>query len=101
MPAQGFPIILEKMLDTLLEQDMLKTWTIFQKQNGNIVVKLRFYGTHHGQGNLNLATGDQGGELSFKRKSAKQTLTERERARAHHQQKKDLTSSPDEYIYTL
>ncbi len=68
MPAQGFPIILEKMLHRLLEQ------------GGNIVVKLRFYGTHGGQGNLNLATGDQGGELSFKGKSAKQNLRDRERA---------------------
>ncbi len=59
MPAQGFPIILEKMLHTLLEQDMLKAWTIFQEQIGNIVVKLRFYGTHGGQGSLNLATGDR------------------------------------------
>ncbi len=50
MPAHGFPIILEKMLHTLLEQDMLKAWTIFQEQSGNIVVKLRFYGTHGGQG---------------------------------------------------
>ncbi len=101
MPAQGFPIILEKMLHTHLEQDMLKAWTIFQEESGNIVVKLRFYGTHGGQGSLNLATGDQGGELSFKRKSAKQTLRDRERARAHHQQQKHLTSSPEEYIYTV
>ncbi len=66
---------------------MLKAWTIFQEQSGNIVVKLRFYGTHGGQGSLNLATGDQDGELSVKRKIAKQTLRDRERARAHHQQK--------------
>ncbi len=52
----------------------------FQEQSENIVVKLRFYGTHGGQDSLNLATGDQGGELSFKRKSAKQTLRDRERA---------------------
>ncbi len=94
MPAQGFPIILEKMLHTLLEQDMLKAWTIFQEQSGNIVVKLRFYGTHGCQGSLNLATGDQGGERSFKKKSAKQTLRERERARAHHQQKNTSPALP-------
>ncbi len=72
------------MLHTLLEQDVLKTWRICQEQSGNIVVKLRFYGTHDDQGNLNLATGGQGGELSFKRKSAKLNLRDRERARAHH-----------------
>ncbi len=48
MPAKGFHIILEKMLHTLLEQDMLKVWTIFQEQSGNIVVKFRFYGKHGG-----------------------------------------------------
>ncbi len=100
MPAQGFSIILEKMLHTRLEQDMLKTWTMFQEQSGNIVVKLRFYGTHGGQGSLNIATGDQGGELSFKRKSAKQTRRDRERARADHQLKKHFNSSPKDYIYT-
>ncbi len=94
MPAQGFPIILEKILHTFLEQDMLKTWTLLQEQNGNIVVKLRFYGTHHGQGNLNLATGDQGGELSFKSKSAKQNLRDRERSRAHHQQQNTSPALP-------
>ncbi len=36
---------------------------------------------------VKVATGDQGGELSFKRKSAKQTVRGRERARAHNQQK--------------
>ncbi len=55
--------------------------------------QVEIYGTHGGQGSLNLATGDQGG--------AKQTLRDRERARAHHQQQKHLTSSPEEYIYTV
>ncbi len=64
---------------------MLKTCTIFQQQSGNILVNLIFYGTHGGQDSLNLPTGDQGGELSFKRKSAKQNLRDKERARTHHQ----------------
>ncbi len=85
------------MLHTVLEQDMLKTWTISQEQSGNIVVKLRFYGTHGGQGSLNLATGDHGGELSFKRKSAKQNLRDRERARSYHQQK----NTPNSCFYNL
>ncbi len=61
------------MLDTVLEQDILKTCTICQEQRGNIAVKLRLYGTHGGQGSLNLTTVDQlyGGQLYFKRKSAK------------------------------
>ncbi len=64
----------------ILEQDIYaQTWTIFQEQNGIIVVKLRCYGTHGGQGSLNLATDDQGGELSFKRKSAKQKQSKRQR----------------------
>ncbi len=78
------------MSHTLLEQYMLKSWTIFQDQRGNTVVKLRFYGTHGDLGILNLATGDQGGELSFKRKSAKH----RERARAHQQQKNTSPALP-------
>ncbi len=55
------------MLDTILEQNMLKTWTIFQEQSGNIVVKLRFYWTHGGQGSLNLTRGDQGDQLLFQK----------------------------------
>ncbi len=47
-----------EMLDILLEQNILKTWTSFQEQSGNIVVKLKFYGTHCGQVSLNVATGD-------------------------------------------
>ncbi len=94
MPTQGFPIIQEKMLHTHLKQDMLKTWTIFQEQSRNIVVKLRFYGTHGSQGSLNLATGDQGSEFSFKRKSAKQTLRDGQRGRAHYKQKNTLPALP-------
>ncbi len=55
---------------------------------------MRFYGTHSDQGSLNLATGDQGGELSFKRKSAKQTLRDRERARTHHEQQNTSPALP-------
>ncbi len=55
---------------------------------------MRFYRTHGGQGNLNLATGDQGGELSFKRKSAKQNLIDREIARAHHKQENASPALP-------
>ena len=55
-------------------------WQIFDEQSGNICLKLRFYGTQHGQDGNSQQNARNG---TFKRRSEAQTRRDRDRAGRH------------------
>ena len=84
MPAMELPKTLVKLLDTLLTENGLTSWQIFEEKSSNIIVKIRFGNGHPGP------TADkQPSETiaSYRRKSPSQIKRDQARVADHkHQQ---------------
>ncbi len=65
------------MLDTLLENDTLLSWHIYNEQSGHITVKLRFNGEHSSQAPMVRQN------IAFKRLNNKQLQRNKDRSEAH------------------
>ena len=74
MPITGLPVVLEKILESVLELHQLQNWNIFNEKNGNVSVKLRF--SKEGQGQVHV----QEDTISYRRKSSSQIKRDQQRA---------------------
>ena len=72
MPASDLPLNLRMLLDSITDNNMLRSWQIYNERNG-ITVKLRFNSpAETQQGEAQQGVGASGGHLSFVRKSPSQ-----------------------------
>ena len=65
MPVQDVPKTLKCLLDVLVDVNTLQSWNIFEEQNGQVVVKLRFDSGHY-------SPPSNKGPVAFKRKAPSQ-----------------------------
>lgn len=80
----GLPNILEDLLNTTLESNTLRNWSIFQEKSGCIIFRLKF------NGHVEAASCDQ--TTSYKKKSIKQTNRDYNRLRAHKEKQQESTT---------
>ena len=80
---------LELLMRTLFANNCLKTWSIFEENSGNIVLKIRFTKTDNSQ---NENSNNVIKSASYKRKSSSQTQRDRERALRHHAARDGVTT---------
>lgn len=71
MPVEGLPVILEKLMESLLGNSGIQGWQIYPEKFGNICMKIRF-------SNVNMSTHDQ--THAYRRKSPSQTRRDKHRA---------------------
>ena len=73
MPVEGLPKTLEILLSSLLQENNMQSWQIFQEKSGSIMLKVRF--------NVGDVPHEQ--PLSYRRKSPAQTRRDHARAASH------------------
>ena len=83
MPATELPKTLVNLLGTLLTENGLLSWQIFEEKSSNIVVKIRF-----GNGHCDLAADRQPSEAftAYRRKAPSQVKRDHARVAAHKRQ---------------
>ena len=87
MPVSDLPLNLRLLLDTIADNNMLRSWQIYNEKDG-VTVKLRFNngtGAKEGEAQQGNATG---GQLSYVRKSPSQQRRDSNR----YQQRQTMTT---------
>ena len=87
MPVQDLPKTLKCLLDVLVDVNTLQSWNIFEEQNGQVVVKLRFDSGHY-------SPPSNKGPVAFKCKAPSQVKRDRDRL-ATYKQNQDKTAAVD------
>ncbi len=86
MPVSGLSNSLEALLNTLLENQSMQGWSIYEEHNGSVTVKLRFCAMAAGH------TGVQS-TVTYNKKSDKLAMRDRDRALAYTERQKWNTKS--------
>ena len=79
MPIAGIPEVLENLIVSVFKSHQLKTWNIYQEQDGNVTFKLRF-NMQDMQGQGHGSTGLDSSFISYRRKTERNITRDRQRA---------------------
>lgn len=77
---ESIPKVLGNLMETLLATSSVNTWSIYEEKNGSVTVKIRF---SHGSNGIT-QTGASG-QLTYKRKSDKQSKRDTARVNGYKQ----------------
>lgn len=82
MPIEGVPLVLEKLLVSVLSSHSLNSWNIFNEQNGNVSFRLRFSPLQNGDPCISSQVS-KNQVSTYKRKSQSQVRRDKDRAMRH------------------
>ena len=83
--SQDIPAMdtIKMLLDTMMRNNPLLNWNIYQEKSGSVVIKLRFGGDNNG-------VTDPNTNAHFRRKSDSQLNRDHQRAQEHHMQRNQV-----------